>query len=216
MKKILAVDLCNTLYKSNTTQDFFEYSFKDFDDYKALKAKNKNINFKVINKLSNKILKNDMSKKLITNVLKDRDVEEINNLVEKFIDNFLEEKKISKAQEIIRDYKEKGYYIIMISASYDFIAKAVAKRLNIDEVIASSAYVENNKFTGRVKEDILYTKFAKFLDKFKDYDDLVMITDNETDYDFVKNTTKSFIVIHEKNKRFWEDRKSERLIFIEE
>ena len=66
MKKILAVDLCNTLYKSNTTQDFFEYSFKNLDDYKTLKARNKNINFKVINKLSNKILKNDMSKKLIT------------------------------------------------------------------------------------------------------------------------------------------------------
>ena len=45
MRKILAVDLCNTLYKSNTTQDFFEYSFKDLDDYKILKARNKNINF---------------------------------------------------------------------------------------------------------------------------------------------------------------------------
>lgn len=216
MNKILAVDLCNTLYKSNTTQDFFEFSFRDNEEYKKLKSKNKNFNFKVVNKLSNKILKNDMSKKLITTALKNLESKEINSLADRFVEEFLETKKIIKAQEIIKEYKEKGYYIVMISASYDFIAEAVARKLDINEVIASTADIIEGKFTGKVKEDILYTKFSKFTDKFKGYDDLIMITDNETDYDFVKNTTKSYIVIHKNNKVFWEQRKNERLIFIEE
>lgn len=216
MNKILAVDLCNTLYKSNTTQDFFEFSFKDNEEYKKLKSKNKNFNFKVVNKLSNKILKNDMSKKLITTALKDLESKEINSLADRFVEEFLETKKIIKAQEIIKEYKEKGYHIVMISASYDFIAEAVARKLDINEVIASTADIIEGKFTGKVKEDILYTKFSKFTDKFKGYNDLIMITDNETDYDFVKKTTKSYIVIHKNNKAFWEQRKNERLIFIEE
>ena len=79
MDKILVVDLCNTLYKSNTTQDFFSYIFKTDEKYKSIKRKNSNIGFKVINKLSNKILKYDMSRALITQMLKGKTSIEIEN-----------------------------------------------------------------------------------------------------------------------------------------
>lgn len=216
MDKILAVDLCNTLYKSNTTQDFFEFTFKEKDSYKKFKSKNDAFSFRILNKLSNKYLKKDISKKIITKLLEGMDKEDINNAVKKFIDDFLADKRIVKAEELIKEYKDKGYYVVMISASYDFIADEIARRLSVDKVIASTAEIINNKFTGIVKEDILYNKLDKFNKEFKDYSDLIMITDNETDYDFVKNTSKSYIIIHNKNKEFWIKRKNERLTFIEE
>ncbi|MGL5616062.1 MAG: HAD family hydrolase [Sarcina sp.] len=216
MKKILAVDLCNTIYQSNTTQDFFDFSFKSQKEYISFKKENNSFYFRVINKLSNKCLKKDLSKKLITKILKGKSKDEIDLLVKKFLDDFLENKKIIKVEELIKEYKEKGYYVVLISASYDFIAEAVAKKLGIDEIIASKATIVDNKFTGDVEEDILYNKFEKFQNEFQSYDDLIMITDNETDYDFVNNTKKSYIIIHNKNKDFWNRKKDERLIFIEE
>ncbi|WP_297438896.1 HAD family phosphatase [uncultured Clostridium sp.] len=216
MDKILVVDLCNTLYKSNTTQDFFSYVFKVDEKYKTIKRKNSNIGFKVINKLSNKILKYDMSRALITKILKSKTSVEIENLVSNFIDEFLEKKKIEKVHQLISDYKNQGYKVIIMSASYGFIVKEIAKNLDIDGYISSEAEVINGIFTGKVSSDILYTKFRVFKKKYLNYEDLVMITDNETDYDFAKQTKKSYIVINNHNKKFWEKKKEDKFIFMEE
>lgn len=216
MSKILAVDLCNTIYDSNTTQDFFNFVFENDDYYKSLKRKNKSVSFKVVNKLSNKIFKYDMSRALITKILSDKTKEEIDLLVLDFIDNFLSEKKIEKVHSIIEDYKLKGYKVVIISASYDFIARAVVKKLGLDSCIASKAEIVNERYTGRVERDIFYKKFDVFKDNFKLYSELIMITDNETDYDFVKNTKKSYIVINNSNRAFWNQRREEKFIFLEE
>ena len=216
MDKILVVDLCNTLYKSNTTQDFFSYVFKVDEKYKTIKRKNSNIGFKVMNKLSNKILKYDMSRALITKILKSKTSVEIENLVSNFIDEFLEKKKIEKVHQLISDYKNQGYKVIIMSASYGFIVKEIAKNLDIDGYISSEAEVINGIFTGKVSSDILYTKFRVFKKKYLNYEDLVMITDNETDYDFAKQTKKSYIVINNHNKKFWEKKKEDKFIFMEE
>ncbi|WP_066875152.1 HAD family hydrolase [Clostridium mediterraneense] len=216
MEKILAVDLCNTLYDSNTTQDFLNYSFAEDKKYLNIKRKNSSFMFKVINKFSNKLFKYDMSRALITQILKDKTDKEIRDLVDRFIDDFLSEKKIEKTHSIIEEYKKKGYKVIMISASYGFIAERIAEKLDIDGVISSKAELVDNKFTGKVEEDILYTKFLKFKNQFSKYNELVMITDNETDYSFVKETKKSYIVINKHNKAFWEQRKEEKFIFLED
>lgn len=216
MEKILAVDLCDTLYKSNTTQDFFNYVFAKDNLYKKLKRKNSSFSFKVVNKLSNKILKKDMSRIVITKILSGKSLEEIDSLVDDFITDYLEPLKIEKVHKIINEYKEQGYKVIIISASYDFIAKRIVKRLGFDDCITSEAEVLENKYTGRVSRDILYTKFNVFKNKYTVNDNLVMITDNTTDYDFVKQTKKSYIVINNRNKDFWNQRKEEKFIFVEE
>ena len=216
MDKILVVDLCNTIYKSNTTQDFFSYVFKSDERYKKIKRKNSNIGFKIVNKLSNKILKYDMSRALITKILKDKTDIEIENLVSNFINEFLEQKKITGVHDLISDYKNKGYKVIIMSASYGFIVKAVVEKLSLDGYISSEAEIIDKKFTGKVSSDILYTKFKVFKSKYVDYTNLIMITDNETDYDFVKKTDKSYIVINNNNKMFWKNKKEDKFIFLEE
>lgn len=216
MEKVLAVDLCDTLYKSNTTQDFFNYVFAKDDVYKKLKRKNSSLSFKVVNKVSNKFFKRDMSRILMTKILNKKSLEEINSLVEAFIINYLEPLKIEKVHKIISEYKEQGYKVVIISASYDFIAKGVAMKLGFADYITSKAEVLENEFTGRVASDILYTKFDVFTEKYDINDNLVMITDNITDYDFVKRIKKSYIVINSRNKAFWTQRKEDRFIFVED
>ena len=216
MEKILAVDLCDTLYKSNTTQDFFNYVFAKDDLYKKLKRKNSSFSFKVVNKLSNKILKKDKSRIVMTKILSGKSLGEIESLVDSFIIDYLEPLKIEKVHKIISEYKMKGYKVIIISASYDFIAKGIVKRLGFDGYITSEAEVLENKYTGKVSRDILYTKFNVFKNKYTVNDNLIMITDNTTDYDFVRETKKSYIVINNRNKNFWNQHKEEKFIFVEE
>ena len=216
MDKILVVDLCDTLYKSNTTQDFFDFIFKDDVTYKRLKKTNSSLIFKIVNKLSNKFLKIDMSRILMTKVLKDKSTVEIQDLVIKFIDEFLEVRKIKKVHEVIKGYKDDGYKVIIISASYDFIVKQIVSRLGFDSYIASQADVLDGKYTGKVSKDLLYTKFNSFNGLYPNHKSLVMITDNTTDYDFVKKTKKSYIVINSRNKEFWSKKKTNKLVFMED
>ena len=215
MDKILVVDLCDTLYKSNTTQDFFEYVFMNDYNYKLIKRKKSSFRFKVINKLSNKFFKYDMSRVILTKILNGKSCEEIGMLVKKFIENDLNNKVIKQTHKLIGTYKKEGFKIIIVSASYGFIVKEIVRKLNIDGWISSEAEFIDNKFTGKVKSDILHTKFLRFSEKFKDYDELVMITDNETDYEFVRKTKKAYIVINDKNRNFWLKRKEEKFILLE-
>lgn len=216
MDKILVVDLCNTIYKSNTTQDFFKFVFSEDKLYQNLKKRNSNIGFKVINKLSNKVLKYDMSRALMTKILKNKTYSEVECIVNNFLDSYLEDRKINAVHTLINDYKSKGYKVVIMSASYGFIVEGVVKKLGLDGYVSSKAEVVKDKFTGKVKSDILYSKFKIFSAKYREYDDLVMITDNTTDYDFVIKTNKSYIVINEQNKMFWNKRKDNKLVFLEE
>ena len=157
-----------------------------------------------------------MSRVLITKILKDKTLEEIEKLVIRFIEDYLEPLKIIKVHKIVEKYKKRGYKIIIVTASYDFIAEKIAFKLGYDDYIASKAKVSNGYFTGKVSSDILYTKFNVFKEKYSCNSDLVMITDNTTDYEFAKKTQKSYIVLNKYNKDFWKRKKENKFIFLEE
>ena len=64
--------------------------------------------------------------------------------------------------------------------------------------------------TGRIKEEILYTKHEKVQEKLCSGEkELVVITDNETDLELLKMANAKIVVTSQKKLKFWEKNLSE-------
>ncbi|TYR72623.1 HAD-IB family phosphatase [Rossellomorea vietnamensis] len=213
--KIAIIDLCDTLYRSNTTFDFLHFYFKENERYIKLRKLKGLILYKILNKILFKLFNVDLTKILFTKLLKGIPVKNIDEEIENFYSKFLTKRKIEETHKIANIYKEKGYHIILLSASYDFIVHKVAKEIGVNEYIATSLERRGEFYTGEIKEDILKTKHKKFIDKGLNYKELVVITDNETDINLTKLASFSYIIINEKNKRFWLKNKPFKYDFIE-
>lgn len=213
--KIAIIDVCDTLFYSNTTFDFLHFRFKDDKKYKKLIFIKKNILYRLVNKLIFKCFHIDLTKIMFTKLLKGMPLHSIENDLESFYQEFLVKRKIEKTHEILKKYQKNGYHIILLSASYDFIVKKIAMEMGVNEYIATSLMSKKNNYTGKIKEDILQKKLKKFLEKNYEYDELVVMTDNITDFNLTKISNVSHVVINNKNKNFWLKNNSSKFKMIE-
>ena len=213
--KIAIIDVCDTLFYSNTTFDFLHFRFKDDKKYKKLISIKKNILYRLVNKIFFKCFHIDLTKIMFTKLLKDMPLHSIENDLESFYQEFLVKRKIEKTHKILKKYQKNGYHIILLSASYDFIVKKIAKEIGVNEYIATSLMSKKKNYTGKIKEDILQKKLKKFLEKNYEYDELVVMTDNITDFNLTKISNVSHVVINNKNKNFWLKNNSSKFKMIE-
>ncbi|MFH1276209.1 MAG: phosphoserine phosphatase SerB [Candidatus Woesearchaeota archaeon] len=58
------------------------------------------------------------------------------------------------AKQLIKQLKNKGFLIGIITGSYDIIAKIIVKRLNLDFFVANELEIENKKLTGKFKLNV--------------------------------------------------------------
>ena len=91
-----------------------------------------------------------------------------------------------------------------MSGSYDFIIKEVAEYFNVDEFYASKLCILNGEYTGKYDKDILMNKHDLFKENYTNLDQLVVISNNKTDLDFMNSADQAFAVCNkEKDFKFW-------------
>lgn len=219
MKKLLILDICDTLYSSNTTFDFLDFFSKENKLLKNLLKLRKNILFRILNKFFLKTLNKDIIKIFYIYYLKNKTKEEINEITLKFYNTVLKKKYKTRAFEKLKEYQnDRLYKIVIISGTLDFIAEVIAKQLNINSYFGTKLEIKNNLYTGKIEKDLFLEKEAilqKILNK-NSYTEVDLMTDNITDYDLVKYTKKSIIVLNRKNTKFWKKRLEKNIIFLEE
>jgi HAD superfamily hydrolase (TIGR01490 family) len=62
----------------------------------------------------------------------------------------------SRARDAVREFREKGFVIAILSASSPYATAPVAKHLGIEDVICTRLEVEEGRFTGAAKEPLCY------------------------------------------------------------
>ena len=133
MRKIILLDICGTIFDSNTTFDFLDHNVKT-SNYKLLRRIMYTLPWKIINKLSIVILKYDLTRNLALKNIKGHHKADLEKLASTFYDNILSQKVNKKVIDLIEKFKNNDYKIIITSATLDFIAKTVAHKLNITEI----------------------------------------------------------------------------------
>lgn len=191
-------DICGTLYNSNTTMDFCEYRCNNRFKKTLLKL-SKTLPSKALNKILLILFDLDMIRVLHVSSLKNRTKKELEKDAELFVDNYLEDRKITEVHNKLKEFSKDE--IILVSATVEPVAKAISQKLGNVKYMATTLKYQDDICLGIIKDDLLGNKQNYFKDSNVDF----IITDNKSDLPLCKTAKDVIIVSKEKNLKFWEN-----------
>ncbi len=69
---------------------------------------------------------------------------------ERFIDEIARPRISATGRTRVRDHRERGHEIVLITATNSFLAEPIARELGIENVLATRPEIRDGRFTGRV------------------------------------------------------------------
>jgi len=197
-KKVLLLDVCHTLYHSNTTFDFLAWYFSDNPAYQSLAKKRSS----TLNRICARLGFKDHIREHAVGLLKGIPRQKLESAAVSFASTL---RPIDPIQAALRNFKEQGYEPILLSSSLDFIVLAVAKQLDIHSIHATELNYQDSVCSGTIKHDLLNTKAQIIKTRYAGLES-VFITDNRTDLNCASEVSKFIAVFHSKdsgNANFW-------------
>lgn len=96
--------------------------------------------------------------------------EELNKLHQQFMQEKIEPIILPKAEELLAKHKEQGDFLLIITATNHFVTGPIAKRLGVDEIIATDPEQIDGRYTGKVAgtpcfQDGKVTRLNSWLEK---------------------------------------------------
>lgn len=96
--------------------------------------------------------------------------EELNKLHQQFMQEKIEPIILPKAEELLTKHKEQGDFLLIITATNHFVTGPIAKRLGVDEIIATDPEQIDGRYTGKVAgtpcfQDGKVTRLNSWLEK---------------------------------------------------
>lgn len=204
-KKLIVCDVCDTLFKSNTTFDFLKYLAaheRGFRFFLLEVISNKRFLLFYLLAIAGKMMRFDIIRLLSLRLLQGLEYSFLEKKANEFYDQFL----LLKKNEIIFDLlnNEKGQ-LILVSSSLDVIIKVIAEK-NKFKWVSSQMEVLNGIATGKLKNDLTGKKqtVATQIMKEMGIQKLMVITDNRTDKRLVELADERYIVIRSvEEKKYW-------------
>lgn len=190
----ILVDVCWTLYRSNTTFDFLDAIIPN-KSYRLLRAFFRtHIGYRG-NIVLYRITHIDWQRRFAIRYLKGMSKTELEQKAKAFVLKLEQTKRIESSFNVLTQLHSP---IIILSGTLDCIAEEIGKRLQATAVYASPLEYHNGICTGRLKKDILLRK-----QQYVNTTPFAILTDNTTDIALVKRAEKAFIVCYS-NKEWWE------------
>jgi HAD superfamily phosphoserine phosphatase-like hydrolase len=211
--KIAFVDICGTLYNSNTTLDFLTLTNNSFAILK------KNIFGRILNKISRSTIGYDFIRNIGVGKLAGKTHLELRNEASDFYNSFLSSREIKETHAIIEELRKEGFKIILISATMDFLAREIATRVSADSIFSTSLVYEGGICRGKIEKDLLGRKHLLVKEILAEEGakngeiEIVVITDDKTDLDLALLAQRSFVVITDQ-QLFWQRRLGNKVQFI--
>ncbi|OGD66772.1 hypothetical protein A2442_01455 [Candidatus Campbellbacteria bacterium RIFOXYC2_FULL_35_25] len=99
-------------------------------------------------------------------LFKDKNVSDIEKISKDFFDNNLSKYFYEEALNLLKEHKEKGRRIILLSNAIEIIIKEVANHLTINDYICTKLETKDGFFTGKISGNVTYgkNKVKKMLD----------------------------------------------------
>lgn len=198
MKNKIVCDVCWTMYKSNTTFDFIDFVME-----KEVKHKLKffliRLSFlKIFMILLGRVFNFDIYRYFYISLLEGFGRKELEEYVDLFLYNFLNNKKISFTFELLNDFDKNREDIVLCSASLDIVVSKISAQYGYQYFSSELEFVDGI-CTGKLKRDLLADKHSLFENDTVD----CVVTDNLSDYELVKISRISKILSTKKNMNFW-------------
>jgi phosphoserine phosphatase len=207
MKKnenIILIDICGTMFDSNTTFDFLDW-YVSSKRYKLFRKLSKTWLGKLINFMFRKLWHVDMTRFIAIRFLRGYDRLTLLKAAYNFYDSYLSYRKLERVFDFLNEFRRQGYKLVVVSATIDVIAEVIVQRNDIPCWFSSTLHYTGKKAicTGRIGNDLLGQKL-KALQKAGIYPPFrCILTDDISDMDVIKQSKSACIVINNKTKLKW-------------
>lgn len=138
-------------------------------------------------------------KKCIINVLiKGKNLEETENLIEEFYKINYDKLFLNRMIEIISDESESGNEILIISSNLNIFLKPLKKMFPVNNIESTNTEVIKDKYTGELIGNICsgeekVKRILKYKSE-KNYSEIIAYGDSSSDYPMLANANKSFLI----------------------
>ena len=76
-------------------------------------------------------------------------MDELAGLHQEFMSTYIEPMMLPKAQALLNEHRARGDYLLIITATNSFVTHPIAKRLGVDDILASDAEIIDERYTGK-------------------------------------------------------------------
>lgn len=202
MRKTLYLDVCGTLFDSNTTFDFFDFHFKGPKKYLVRFLRNF-ILCKALNKLFLTFFHIDLIRMVAIYLLRGERKSDLRIKAKEFIYSL-------KKNQSIFDFIEDNYSdvdeVFLLSASLDFIVEEVCLFFNYSGFFSTTLLYDSNEIClGRMCNDLLLSK-SSIIKEHSDSSYKIFISDNFSDVTAAKYVNEFVPVVSKKHRHaldFW-------------
>ena len=189
--KYFIIDICGTLFRSNTTFDFVRYYYGDRWTTRILFS----FPFRVLNRMLDKMLGYEPMRQGLIRMLRGQSRQGLRQMAEQFYDQFLLPRENKMVTELVQQKREQGYIPVILSATIDPIAEAVASRLEIEQTYSSLlSYSEEGICRGVLQTDLLRSKRTELEAHGIRPPYAGIVTDNYSDGELIEQSGEPYLV----------------------
>lgn len=200
---IVLVDICGTLYHSNTTFDFLDF-FLEKKSYHVFRWFSKLFAWKLINKFTLVLIGKDITRAIAVRFLKGYSKEELSAAMELFYIQRLSKLENKKSLQVIEELKKEGKNVILVSATLDFIATRVAQAVNVSVYYSTTLNYKNDRCSGTINQDLLRRKLTILNMNGLNPPYSATITDDYSDLLLLLNSDLAIVVTKKSMVNKWE------------
>lgn len=210
LDKLVVFDVCDTLYRSNTTFDFIRFALKrQQKSWKSFLLKLYTTKYSPLFigfYLLQKINKKDVCKAKSLALLKGISKQTLDDLAEQFRATYLESRKIVQTHQMLHKFKTEDTTIVFLSASIDPVIRAIANAFEVGFFCSDLAY-QQEIFTGVIAFEMTGKKQSKLATLgLDDQTELTVVTDNFTDKKLMRLAKHRYAVIYsEEARKYWSE-----------
>lgn len=210
LEKLVVFDICDTLYRSNTTFDFIRFALeRQKKSWKSFLLKLYTTKYSPLFigfYLLQKINKKDVCKTKSLGLLKGTSKQTLDNLAEQFREKYLSKRKVVQTHQMLHQFKAEDATIVFLSASIDPVVRAIANAFGVTFFCSDLAY-QKEVFTGAIAFEMTGKKQSKLATLGLDgQTELTVITDNFTDKKLMRLAKHRYAVIYsEEARKYWSE-----------
>ena len=200
--KIAIIDICGTLFESNTTFDFLDYFIRSWK-FRLFRKISKSIIWRVFNKICRRLGGWDLTRIIALRFLKGYSRQQLTVAAEDFYNTYLVHKIQQPVYVVVEELRRTGYKLCLVSATLDCIAEVVARKWRIESYYSSSLRYDNSFCEGCLRTDYLGKKieYLRRIGIYPPFD--VTLTDDFSDMGLLRNSHKCIVVSKRSKTESW-------------
>ncbi len=77
--------------------------------------------------------------------------EDLQELHDEYVQRMIQPMLLDSARDLLDEHRRLGHYLLVITATNDFVARPIAKMLGADDMMGCTAAIENGVYTGDIE-----------------------------------------------------------------